>query len=62
MLYRVAGQLRTILFIPDPFRRLLRTSVRNARSCSFSNSSQRVQVIRRTMTTQRLDGMAFELA
>ena len=53
MLYGVADLLRTILFIPDPFGRLLRSFVRNARICSSSNSCQRAQVIRRAMTTQR---------
>jgi hypothetical protein len=45
MLYRVADQLRTILFIPDPFGRLLRTSMRCARICSSSNSCHRAQIV-----------------
>jgi hypothetical protein len=49
----VADLLRTILFIPDPSRRLLRSSVRYARISSSCDSCQPVQVIRRTMTTQR---------
>jgi hypothetical protein len=44
---------RTILFNPDPFRRLLRSSVRYAGFCSSSNSCQRAQVIRMAMTRQR---------
>jgi hypothetical protein len=35
MLYGVADLLRTILFIPDPFRRLLRSSVHSAGSFIF---------------------------
>jgi hypothetical protein len=36
MPYGVADLLRAILFIPDAFRRLLRSSVRTARICSSS--------------------------
>jgi hypothetical protein len=53
MLRGLADLLRTILFIPDPFGRLLRSSVRDAGLCSSSNPCQRAQVIRRAMTRQR---------
>ena len=53
MLHGVADVLRTILFIPDLFRRQLRRAVRNAAICSPSNSNQRAQVIRKAITRQR---------
>jgi hypothetical protein len=53
MLRGLADLPRTILSIPDPFGRLLRSSMRNAGLCSSSNSCQRAQVIRRAMTRQR---------
>ena len=63
MLYGVADLLRTILLIPDPFRRLLRSYVRNVRnllvfqflpaSASHSKSHD---------DAARLDRIAFELA
>jgi hypothetical protein len=63
MLYRVADQLREILFIADPFRRLLRICVRNARICSSSNSCQRAANHSNGHDdAARLDGIAFELA
>jgi hypothetical protein len=37
----VADALRTILFIPDPFRRLLRRSVRNESRCRLQNHARR---------------------
>ena len=53
MLHGVADLLPTILFVPDPFGRLLCNSVRNAGICSSSNFCQRAQVNRKAMTAQR---------
>jgi hypothetical protein len=49
--------LSAILFIPDPFRRLMRSSARNARICSSSNSSSRrrsIQIVYRTFKTETM--------
>jgi hypothetical protein len=46
-LHVVADLFRMILFVPDPFRRLLRSSVRNARICSSSGSCQPTQPFER---------------
>src|SRR5712672_1043632 len=53
MLHGVADLLPTILFVPDPFGRLLCNSVRNAGIWSSSNFCQRAQVNRKAMTAQR---------
>ena len=53
MLHGVADLLPTILFVPDPFGRLLCNSLRNLGICSSSNFCQRAQVNRMAMTAQR---------
>jgi hypothetical protein len=40
MLYGVADLLRAILFVPDPFGRLLRSSVRDAGSRAMTYDQQ----------------------
>jgi hypothetical protein len=52
LLHGVADLLPTVLFVPDPFGRLLCSSVRNAGICSSSNFCQRVQVNRKATTAQ----------
>jgi hypothetical protein len=63
MLYRIADQLRTILFTPDPFRRLLRSSVRSARKFFvFQFLPANADHSKGHDDAGRLDGMAFALA
>jgi putative tryptophan/tyrosine transport system substrate-binding protein len=54
MLHGVADLLSTILFVPDPFGRLLCNSVCNAGICSSSNFCQRATFIGPELVPKRL--------
>jgi hypothetical protein len=52
ILHGVADLFQTILFVPDPLRRLLRNSGRKCQNLFAFKHGQRAQLIRRAMTTQ----------